>query len=75
VVESEEQFRDRKRRTQSVLDLISERHGSSVARDWAWACTPIPCGLPSDEQLEDGLRLARGDTTIEALLRRGTDRP
>ncbi len=63
-------FDARKRTTQTVLDWIIELRGNDVASLWAWETTPIPCGLPSDEQLEEGLALAAGEVHISELLRR-----
>lgn len=68
MTESEEQFHDRKRRTDAVVDLITGRLGPEIASEWAWSCTPIPCGLPSDDQLDDGRRLADGLVTVDELI-------
>jgi hypothetical protein len=61
-------FDDRKRQTETVLGWIEESQGSKVASDWAWGTTPIPCGLPSDKMLDEGLRVATGELSIWALL-------
>jgi hypothetical protein len=61
-------FDERKARTQIVLDWIIESRGNDVAGLWAWETTPMPCGLPSDEQLEAGLRVATGEVHINDLL-------
>lgn len=58
----------RRSATQAVLKWIEERHGGEAAGIWAMSCTPIPCGLPDDEMLEDGLSLAVGEVTLGALL-------
>jgi len=52
----------------TVVQWITERHGDHVASDWLWNCTPYPCGLPTGEQLEEGLQLAAGELTIGALI-------
>ena len=51
----------------TVVDWIIERHGEAVATNWLWGCTPFPCGALSPVTLEDGLRLAAGETTLGAL--------
>jgi hypothetical protein len=51
-------FEERRNATQTVLAWITESCGSKSADFWAWEMTPMPCGLPSDEQLEDGLQMA-----------------
>ena len=61
---------DRKRRTLEVVGAIAMRHGDDTASTWVWNCTPMPFGLPSDEQLESGLRLVHGDVTIDELVGR-----
>ena len=53
---------------QTVVDWIAERHGERAASRWLWNCTPYPCGLPSAEQLEEGLRLAAGEVTLDAVI-------
>ncbi len=52
----------------TVTRWITDAHGDDVASLWVWECTPMPCGLPSDEQLQEGLSLALGEVTIGALL-------
>ena len=59
---------ERRRATQSVIEWISESLGDEVASNWAWGATPIPCGLPSDKQLDEGLRVATGELSIGSLL-------
>ncbi len=58
----------RKEATTTVIRWITDAHGDEVAGAWAWECTPMPCGLPSDEQLHEGVSLALGEITIGALL-------
>lgn len=57
---SDQQIEDQRRHeaTLAVIHWIQETWGNEMADWWAWECTPMPCGLPDDEQLEDGLRLA-----------------
>ena len=45
----------RREATKAVLEWMTETCGFDVARDWAWCHTPLPCGLPLDDQLEQGL--------------------
>lgn len=54
--------------TKAVLGWIEEAHGPAVASAWAWNCTPIPCGFPTPDILEEGLALALGEVTIGALI-------
>ncbi len=61
-------FDERKRTTETVINWIVESQGEKAASDWAWGATPIPCGLPSDKQLEEGLRVATGELSIWELL-------
>lgn len=58
----------RKQAAETVARWITEMQGEEVASAWAWECTPMPCGLPSDEQLQEGLSLALGEVSIGALL-------
>ena len=51
-----------------VTEWITDALGDDVAKAWVWECTPMPCGLPSDDQLAEGLSLALGEITINALL-------
>lgn len=53
---------------QIVYDWIVETQGEEAAEIWLWACTPFPCGLPTDEQLEEGLAVAYGKITLGQLL-------
>jgi hypothetical protein len=48
----------RRAATESVLVWLTETCGEDVANEWAWEHTPLPCGLPLDEQLERGLQFA-----------------
>ena len=57
-------FDERKAATETVLRWIEEAHGERAASSWAWECTPIPCGLPSDQQLDEGLRIASGELDL-----------
>lgn len=61
-------FDERKRTTETVIGWIVESQGEKAASEWAWGATPIPCGLPSDKQLDEGLRVATGELTIGELL-------
>jgi len=54
-------FEERKRATETIIDWITEYRGSDLATYWEWERTPMPCGLPLDEQLDEGLALALGD--------------
>lgn len=58
----------RKEAAVTVTRWITEAHGDQVASAWVWECTPMPCGLPSDEQLHEGVSLALGEVTIGELL-------
>lgn len=58
----------RKQAAETVVRWITDMQGEEVAQAWVWECTPMPCGLPSDEQLQEGLSLALGEVTIGALL-------
>jgi len=49
---------ERKRATQVLVQWLTEERGEETASFWAWERTPMPFGLPSDEQLDEGLRLA-----------------
>lgn len=42
----------------TVYGWLDEIHGRDVAEWWVWERTPFPCGLPLDEQLEEGLTIA-----------------
>ena len=42
----------------AVAQWLTEECGEEVAGFWVWERTPMPCGLPSDAQLEEGLRWA-----------------
>jgi len=48
----------RKDATIAVLTWLEETCGKDIADTWAWCHTPMPCGLPLDEQLEEGLAWA-----------------
>ncbi len=65
-----ETFEARKRATETVMRWIEDAHGEEVAGAWAIECTPIPCGLPDDQMLDDGLSLALGEVTIGQLIAR-----
>lgn len=58
----------RKAAAVAVTEWIVEMRGEETAQTWAWECTPMPCGLPTDEQLAEGLAVALGDLSIGALL-------
>ncbi len=60
-------FEARKRATETLIGWIEQVHGQEVAYAWAWECTPIPCGLPDDQMLDDGLSLVLGEVTIGEL--------
>ncbi len=51
-------FEERKQAAKAVVAWLIEYHSEEVANYWAWECTPMPCGLPSDKQLEHGLSMA-----------------
>ena len=55
---------------QTVYGWIKEAQGERIAELWFWECTPMPCGLPSAEQLDEGLRVATGELAMRDLLRR-----
>jgi hypothetical protein len=48
----------RRAATYAVLQWLEEYCGKEVADFWAWERTPMPVGLPSDEQLEEGMNMA-----------------
>lgn len=48
----------RKQAAVAVAEWITEYHGEDAALFWVWERTPMPVGLPDDEQLEAGLRMA-----------------
>lgn len=53
----------RKRAAVTICEWLTEYCGQATADYWAWERTPMPCGLPSDEQLDEGLQNAlRGAT-------------
>ena len=49
---------DRRERTKLVITWLAETCGEDVADMWCWEHTPMPCGLPSDTQLAQGLEWA-----------------
>lgn len=53
---------------QAIVDWLREYRGEDEAELWMWNLTPMPCGLPLDDQLEDGLRIAAGEASIYVLL-------
>ncbi len=53
---------------QIIVDWLRETRGDKEAELWVWNLTPMPCGLPTDSQLEDGLRIAAGEVPIGVLL-------
>lgn len=57
-------FVERKAATEAVIGWIVAERGEPAASTWAWECTPIPCGLPSDRQLDEGLRIATGELDL-----------
>lgn len=64
---------DELRRRKSALyisEWIEELQGREASELWVWECTPIPCGLPSDQQLEEGLAVALGEISIGCLVNR-----
>jgi hypothetical protein len=65
--------RMRREATVTLLEWIAAAHGEKVAHCWAYNLTPIPCGLPLDSQLENGLRLATGEVSLGELLRRADE--
>ena len=48
----------RREATITLLTWLAETCGEDVAETWAWLHTPMPCGLPLDKHLEEGLRWA-----------------
>lgn len=48
----------RRESTVTILSWLAECCGEDVADTWAWLHTPMPCGLPLDPHLEEGLRWA-----------------
>jgi len=56
--------------TLAVVTWIEESLGREVAHEWIWVCTPYPAGLPSDEQLAQGLAIAVGELSYEAARKR-----
>jgi len=63
-------FEERQAATQTVVAWITEAHGNDVAYTWAIECTPMPCGLPSDAMLDEGLAVATGELSIKDLTTR-----
>ena len=61
-------FAEREAATETIIGWIVESKGERTASEWAWGATPIPCGLPSDKQLDEGLRVATGELSIGTLL-------
>lgn len=53
---------------QTVLGWIRVECGEQVAHTWLWSLTPYPCGLPTDEDIEGGLRLACAGRACGPLL-------
>lgn len=50
----------RKEATIAVYDWLVEYKGEELAQFWMWERTPLPCGLPLDRQLEEGMMMALG---------------
>jgi hypothetical protein len=53
-----------KQATLAVIEWIAEKHGEAAADWWLWEATPLPCWLPSERQLWDGMRLALGEFSL-----------
>lgn len=51
-------FEERRAATKVVIGWIIESCGDAAADYWAWERTPMPCDLPSDEQLDEGIEMA-----------------
>ena len=47
---------ERKAAAVAVSEWLTEYAGEDVASFWVWERTPMPIGLPSDEQLAEGLK-------------------
>ena len=47
---------ERKAAAVAVSEWLTEYAGEEVASFWVWERTPMPIGLPSDEQLAEGLK-------------------
>lgn len=54
----------------AVAKWIEEDVSNEAMNIWLYSCTPYPCGLPLDSQLEDGLKVAAGELDIRALFAR-----
>lgn len=48
----------RQEETRKVLAELTDAGGEELASYWAWERTPLPCGLPLDEQLVEGRKMA-----------------
>lgn len=58
-METPEETEVRRAKTKVVLDELTRAGGDDLASHWAWEMTPMPVGLPSDEQLAEGREMAR----------------
>ena len=63
---------DEQRRTATIAveTWIRESLGNDAALLWLWELTPMPCGLPSDAQLDEGLRIAAREAELFEVLER-----
>lgn len=61
-------FSERKQATIAVYEWLTEAKDEEFANLWLWAATPFPAGLPSDEQLDEGLRVATGELSLSDVL-------
>lgn len=48
---------ERKAEAGRIAKELSAIGGEELADYWVWEMTPMPVGLPSDEQLEEGRKL------------------
>lgn len=64
---------ERREATTVVMEWLREHHGEDAVNFWAWEMTPMPFGLPLDEQLAEGLEMAVTPNP-DAIRREAADR-
>lgn len=57
---------ERKTEMNRIWKALKTLGGDELAHHWLWSMTPFPVGLPDDEQLEEGRRLAAADAAGRA---------
>jgi hypothetical protein len=50
--------KQRQEETRRIIAALEAAGGKKLADYWSWEMTPMPCGLPSDEQLAEGRKMA-----------------